>query len=86
MKRFVKGVFENLPALPRYSTIWDVDIALEFLKEIYPHSGYSLMELSHKLVFLLTLVTAQKAQTLRCLHVNNLIMDNAKCVTMLNKN
>ena len=53
VKRFMKRVFENLPALPRYSAAWDVDIALEFLKKIYPDSESTLMELSHKLVILL---------------------------------
>ena len=31
IKRFMKGVFELRPSLPRYTYIWDISIVLEFL-------------------------------------------------------
>ena len=30
--RFMKGVFQSSPALPRYAETWDVNVVLEYLK------------------------------------------------------
>jgi hypothetical protein len=34
IKRFMKGVFNQRPALPRYQHIWDVNIVLEYLASL----------------------------------------------------
>ena len=34
VKRFIKGVFELRPALPKYSATWDVDIILEYFRDL----------------------------------------------------
>lgn len=80
VKRFMKGVFENRPTFPKYSYIWDVTIVLNYLKIFYPLENITLEQLSHKLVTLLALVTAQRAQTLRFLRIENMYMDLHKCV------
>ena len=84
--RFMKGVFENRPSLPRYKYTWDVNIVLEYLSLLFPHYSIPLDELSHKLVMLLALLSAQRAQTLVCLKLSNLILSNDKCNFVITDN
>ena len=71
IKRFLKGVFELRPSMPRYEHIWDVDIVLDFLRNYYPYEGMPLSILTMKLVMLLALTTAQRVQTLHSLNLEN---------------
>lgn len=79
VKRFLKGVFELRPSLPRYQHTWDANIVLNYLKNFYPLQDYGLEEISHKLVMLLALITAQRVQTLAQLNIENLFVDSEKC-------
>ena len=72
IRRFIKGVFQIKPSLPRYNCTWEVDIVLNFLKNMPPLKDLSLLELSRKLVTLLALVTGQRSQTLHSLDVANI--------------
>ena len=58
VKRFLKGVFEKKPALPRYSSIWVVNIVFDYLKQ-WPED-IQLKELTLKLTMLLALLTGQR--------------------------
>ena len=71
VKRFMKGVFELKPPLPRYNDIWDANIVIDFLKTFYPNSNLPLSILTYKLVMLLALSSSQRAQTLRMINVKN---------------
>ncbi|KAL9962673.1 hypothetical protein ACROYT_G031795 [Oculina patagonica] len=62
--RFLKGIFELKPSLPRYTVIWDVGTVLKFLQTFPPITDLTLKQLTKKLVTLLALVTAQRTQTL----------------------
>lgn len=73
VKRFFKGIFELKPPLARYDTIWDVNIVLNFLKNLYPNCDYPLDIVTYKLVMLLALATKQRAQTLHAISVNDII-------------
>lgn len=79
VKRFLKGVFELKPSLPRYQHTWDVNIVLDYLINLYPLEDCNLEELSHKLVMLLAIITAQRTQTLSQLNIENLFIDGNKC-------
>lgn len=70
--RFMKGVFELRPSLPRHSTIWDVSIVLKFLELWYPPEELNMKHLTWKLVSLLLLATAQRCQTLNVLNLDNM--------------
>ena len=72
IKRFMKGIFEIKPSLPRYNCTWDTEKVLQFLKSLSPLSNLSLLQLSRKLVTLLALSTGQRAQTLHMLDVRNI--------------
>lgn len=61
--RFMKGVYNLKPPAARYKGIWDVSVVLRHLRTLHPLSALSLKSLSHKLVMLLALTTAQRLQT-----------------------
>ena len=79
IKRFMKGIFELRPPLPRYEVIWDVNIVLEFLKNFNSNDS-PLSVLTYKLVTLLALTTAQRAQTLHLLNIKNINFENDEVI------
>ena len=83
VKRFLKGVFELRPPSPRYSYIWDVDIVLKYLKNFHPNQDMPLSYLTVKLVMLLSLVTAQRVQTLHKIYVNDVLIYENKAIVIV---
>ena len=83
--RFLKGVFNLRPPVSRYKGVWDVSIVLRFLKTLSPASSLSLKNLSLKLVMLLSLVTAQRGQTLHLLDINLMSAYDSSIVFTFNK-
>ena len=69
LKRFMKGIFEIKPSLPRYNCTWCTEKVLKFLKSLSPLTDLSLLQLSRKLVTLLVSSTGQRAQTLHMLDI-----------------
>lgn len=78
VKRFLRGVFNLRPSLPRYSTIWDTTVVLDKLRELSPANSLSLKTLTLKLVLLLALVTHQRVQTLHLLKVEDIVFSGAQ--------
>lgn len=70
--RFLKGVFNLRPPMPRYDSVWDVKPVLNYLRALSPVKFVSLKQLTLKLVCLMALVSAQRAQTLSMLHIDNM--------------
>ena len=73
LKRFMKGVYEERPTLPRYGRTWDVSVVLELLKSWSPLDILSLKRLTLKLAMLLALTTAQRCQTLSVLCIRDIL-------------
>lgn len=67
--RFLNGVFELKPSLPRYSSIWDVGIVLTHLRGLGIASTLDLKTLTRKTTMLLCLLTGQRCQTLTKLDI-----------------
>ena len=55
--RFMKGVFEMKPSLPKYSNTWNVNVVLNYLELLHPHNKLTLKKLSQKLAMLLALLS-----------------------------
>ena len=70
--RFMKGIYELKPPVPKYTCIWDVNIVLNYLKLLGPNEDLTLFCLSHKLLMLLALTSGQRAQTLHKIDVRNI--------------
>ena len=73
VKRFLKGVFQTRPSLPRYTKVWDVSLVIKFLSTLTPIERLSLKDLSYKLVMLISLVTAQRGQTVQLLNIGSML-------------
>ena len=68
--RFIKGVFQLKPALPKYTHIWDVEKVLSYLQTLAPVSSLDLKQLSLKLATFLAILTGQRCQTIHKLDLN----------------
>ena len=82
--RFMKGVFNERPCLPRYRTTWDVNLVLQYLKSLSPVKDISLKMLSKKLVMLFALLSAQRAQTLHLLDIHDMTLSYSKVTFQIN--
>ena len=63
VKRFLKGVYNLRPPVPRYSHIWDTSIVIQYLRSLDNHV-IPFKFLVYKLVTLLTLLSGQRVSTL----------------------
>ena len=71
VSRFMKGIFNTKPSLPRYSNIYDPNVVLEYLTRYRLNKNLSLKMLTLKTVTLLAFLTVQRLQTLHVLSVDS---------------
>lgn len=71
--RFMKGIFQNRPSLPRYTHTWDPDIALKKLDTC--HSNLPFIELSRKVAFIVTLLSGQRVATISQLKLKDITIN-----------
>ncbi|CAG2245706.1 unnamed protein product [Mytilus edulis] len=69
--RYMKGVYNLRPTLPRYTHIWDVSKVLFYLRKLSPVKFISLKDLTLKLCMLIALTNATRTQSIHLLNVNN---------------
>ena len=74
----VVGIYNKRPQLSRYGSTWDIDVVLQYLRELSPLKDLSLRELSAKCVMLLLLITAQRVQTLSTLKIRDMCWSSDK--------
>jgi len=67
IQKFMRGVFAQRPALPRYCVTWDTSIVLRFLRGQFPLESLSLLALSRKLAMLMILLSGQRGQSIHLL-------------------
>jgi site-specific recombinase XerD len=77
--RFLKGVFELRTPMPKYKDIWDVNILLQFFRNMKENKDLSLKELTKKLCALLLISTAQRVQTLCFINIGCIKIDKDEC-------
>ena len=75
--RFIKGVYNGRPSVPRYTSTWDVSTVLKYLQDKAPAEDLSLKELTLKLVMLCLLVTGARGQTLHVLDIKNMVQGDS---------
>ena len=76
ISRFLKGIFNLRPALPKTSVTWDPAIVLNFLKKWHPAKNLDLLQLSMKVVMLCLLITGQRGQTVWKMDLRNMAWPN----------
>ena len=82
--RFMKGVFETRPSMPRYSDTWDVNVVLDYLSGLGQPDEQDLKMLTYKTVMLLALLTGQRRQTLHALDITTMDLNPEKCTFVIN--
>ena len=70
--RFMKGINQIKPTLPRYIDTWDPDLVLNLFKTWSPAVNLSLELLTYKTVVLLLLVSGRRPQIIRNLNVERM--------------
>jgi len=70
IQKFMRGVFAQRPALPRYCIPWDTSIVLRYLKGQFPLEAISLLSLSRKLAMLLVLLSGQRGRSIHLLDLS----------------
>ena len=80
VRRFMKGLFELCPALPRYKSIWDLNIVFNYFRGRPAAPELSLKELTLKLTFLLNLLSGKRCQTIKYLNTDNMELTTDKCI------
>ena len=78
--RFMKGLFKLRPALPRYKSIWDLNIVFNYFRGRPIAPELRLKELTLKLTFLLNLLSGQRCQTMKYLNTDNMELTTDKCI------
>ena len=67
VKRYMKGIFENNPILPKFQFIWNASLLFDYFHNMQDIHALDIQKLSQKLVMLMTLILGgQRAQTLDC--------------------
>ena len=72
LKRFFKGVYGLRPNTPKYDTIWDPSVVLNYIEQL-KNETLSLQEITCKLTVLLLLSTGQRLQTITNIELCNII-------------
>lgn len=80
LTKFMKGLFNLRPSLPKYKLTWDVSKVLTFLKSLFPLESLDIKFLTLKLCTLLALTTAARAQTLVCMNIKNMCLNSDSVV------
>ena len=65
VSRFMTGLFNQKPALPRFTETWNPQLVLNHLKTYPSTRNLSLKQLTQKLVMLMALLSAQRTQSLQ---------------------
>lgn len=68
--RFLKGVFNIKPSRPRYTSIWDISLVLDYLRLCSPAKELSLFMLGAKLLTLCAIVTGHRCQTFHAMTID----------------
>ena len=75
------GVYAKRPSLPKYNSIWDVQIVLNYIESL---TKTTLLQLTEKLCMLFLLVTAQRCQTLHLIELDDIVFEQNICIIKTN--
>lgn len=80
VSRFMTGLFNQKPALPRHTETWNPQIVLNHLKTFPTTGTLSLKQLTQKLVMLMALLSAQRIQALQKLSLEEMSTSPGKYI------
>ena len=82
VSRFVKGIFNKHPPLPKYVKPLDINMVLELFDHMGDNSKLSFKDLTRKLVVLLLILGARRRQPIVAIQVNCVLIEHDKCVLL----
>ena len=77
IKKFMQGIFNLKPSLPKYDTVCDVQVVFKYIETL---TNLTLLELSGKLCMLFLLITAQRCQTLHLIEIDDVEFKSNCCI------
>ena len=83
--RFVKGIFNRHPPLPKYSSIWDINTLLTYYENMPHNNELDFKFLCKKLVVLFLILGARRKQALTTIIKDNVILEHDKVILLPNK-
>ena len=78
VKRFMRAVLQNRPALPRYNYTWDPDVVLNYIKLLGPNRTLTVSQLVRKSTVLLLLLSGRHGQVLHVLDIRNMFLTSSR--------
>lgn len=80
IKRYMKGVFEINPQLPRYKYIWDVSILLDYFRKLDDPKHLPVGMLGKKLALMLVILAGgQRCQTIHAINTKHIKVTHDRC-------
>jgi len=77
VKQMLSGVFNLRPPLPKYVTVWRVDVVLNYIMKLPRSNRLSPRNLTMKLCILLALATGQRGQSLSYMKISKMDIANS---------
>ena len=84
VKRLLSRMFRKRPALPRYSTTFDVNIVLKYVKSFGESNDLPFKSLSYRLATLFCLLSGQRCQTICSLDVRHIVFSDERVMIFVN--
>ena len=84
-KRYMKGIFESNPTLPKFQFTWNVSLLFDYFRNMQEIHALDIQKLTQKLVMLMTLTSeGQRAQTIYSIGVSDIkILDNRVVIPIM---
>ena len=84
IRKYMKGVYNLRPTLPRYTAIWDINTILQYYKGMPDNINLSFEQITRKTVMLLLILSFQRKQTIKSIHRKNVLFLGDKLVLLPN--
>ena len=85
ISRYLKGIYNRHPPLPKYTSIWDISIVLDYYNSIETNDKLQFKDLVKKTVMFFMILGARRKQALFTITVDNIIIEENKIVFLPNK-
>ena len=78
IKDIMESALKNKPPKPRYTSTWDVNRVLQFIRQLGPNAGLDRKTLTLKLTMLMSLVSVARGHELKVLHLTSMHTETDK--------
>ena len=85
VKRYMKGIFENNPTLPKFQFTWNVSLLFNYFRNMHEIHALDIQKLTQKLFMLMTPISGgQRTPTIHSIRVSYIqILDNKVLIPIM---